>query len=108
MEEIERKNQEKEVKKLKEEEKQKLKTEDARLRIQVSDYVKKKLSEASEEEEIVELKQLKNQLHKDASEIDKITKMKSWLRLLREEIPVDLVDQKDGHILFDGDDKGNL
>ncbi|KAG1425078.1 hypothetical protein G6F58_002081 [Rhizopus delemar] len=51
LEEIERKNQEKEVKKLKEEEKQKLKTEDARLRIQVSDYVKKKLSEASEEEE---------------------------------------------------------
>ncbi|KAG1552253.1 hypothetical protein G6F51_001342 [Rhizopus arrhizus] len=105
LEEIERRKQEQEIKKLKEEEKQKLKTEDARLRIQVSDYVKKKLSEASEEEERVELKQLKNQLHKDASEIDKITKMKGWLRLLREEILVDLVDQKDGHILFDGDDK---
>ncbi|CEG68228.1 hypothetical protein RMATCC62417_04530 [Rhizopus microsporus] len=73
----------------------------------VSDYIKQKMNDAEEEDERLEYKQLKNQLHKDASRQEKLKKMRGLLKLLKEdeEILISLTVDKEKQITFEGDNK---
>ncbi|CEI91166.1 hypothetical protein RMCBS344292_05464 [Rhizopus microsporus] len=73
----------------------------------VSDYIKQKMNDAEEEDERLEYKQLKNQLHKDASRQEKLKKMRGLLKLLKEdeEISISLTVDKEKQITFEGDNK---
>ncbi|CEG84504.1 hypothetical protein RMATCC62417_18298 [Rhizopus microsporus] len=107
LEEIERQKREREAKQQREEEQRQYKTEDARLKMNVSDYIKQKMNDAEEEDERLEYKQLKNQLHKDASRQEKLKKMRGWLKLLKEdeEISISLKVDKEKQITLEGDNK---
>ncbi|CEG68249.1 hypothetical protein RMATCC62417_04546 [Rhizopus microsporus] len=107
LEEIERQKREREAKQQREEEQRQYRTEDARLKMNVSDYIKQKMNDAEEEDERLEYKQLKNQLHKDASRQEKLKKMRGLLKLLKEdeEISISLTVDKEKQITFEGDNK---
>ncbi|ORE02591.1 hypothetical protein BCV72DRAFT_265106 [Rhizopus microsporus var. microsporus] len=107
LEEIERQKRVREAKQQREEEQRQYRTEDARLKMDVSNYIKQKMNEAEEDDERLEYKQLKNQLHKDASRQEKLKKMRGWLKLLKEdeEISISLKVDKEKQITFEGDNK---
>ena len=66
------------------------------------------MNEAEKEDERLEYKQLKNQLHKGASRQEKLKKMRGLLKLLKEDekISISLTVDKEKQITFDGDNKG--
>lgn len=84
------------------------KTTDLQLRNEIYNYVKKQWNNADDGPEEEELRQLKLSLSDDATQDDKVIKMRGWLRLLRqnEGIPITLVQENDCWV-FGGDDKGN-
>ncbi|KAG1447089.1 hypothetical protein G6F56_009369 [Rhizopus delemar] len=82
------------------------KTTDLQLRNEIYNYVKKQWNNADDGPEEEELRQLKLSLSDDATQDDKVIKMRGWLRLLRqnEGIPITLVQENDCWV-FGGDDK---
>lgn len=89
LEEFERKEKMKRERKVVEEEKQELRTEEARLRNKVYDYITELILNGSVEEDTSDLKLLRNQLSKKATEYDRILKMQQWIKLVTEDISLD-------------------
>ncbi|CAO3703231.1 unnamed protein product [Rhizopus stolonifer] len=82
------------------------KTTDLQLRNEIYNYVKKQWSNADDGPEEKELRQLKLAFSENATQDDKVIKMRGWLRLLRqnESTPITMVQENDRWV-FGGDDK---